>query len=71
MKNLFYRKHTGYPGYLKEVNLEDMLKRDPSEALRLTVRGMLPKVWFRDHAFANYVHVYNGPFHDLHSKGLP
>lgn len=38
-----YYRHTGYLGGLKTMNARQMLARKPEEALRLAVRGMLPK----------------------------
>lgn len=37
-----YRRNTGYPGGLREVPLEDMLRKKPTEVIRLAVRRMLP-----------------------------
>ncbi len=38
-----YRRHSGYPGGLKERTLEEMLERRPEEVIRLAVKGMLPR----------------------------
>ena len=38
-----YRHHSGYPGGLKEVPAEEMLKKHPERMIELAVRGMLPK----------------------------
>jgi large subunit ribosomal protein L13 len=38
-----YRRHTGYPGGLRERTLEEMLERQPEEVIRKAVRGMMPK----------------------------
>ena len=38
-----YRRHSGYPGGLKETSYEVMLERKPTEILRRAVRGMMPK----------------------------
>jgi len=38
-----YRRHTGYPGGLKETNLKTMLDKKPEEVLKHSVKGMLPK----------------------------
>jgi large subunit ribosomal protein L13 len=38
-----YRRHTGYPGGLRERTLEEMLERRPEEVIRQAVRGMLPR----------------------------
>ncbi len=37
-----YYRHSGYPGGLKERNFLDMMKRDPTFAIRNAVKGMLP-----------------------------
>ncbi|MDR1242176.1 MAG: 50S ribosomal protein L13 [Deltaproteobacteria bacterium] len=38
-----YRRHTGYPGGLKETRLGKMLAAKPEFVLMHAVRGMLPK----------------------------
>jgi large subunit ribosomal protein L13 len=38
-----YYRHSGYPGGLKEIAAGKMLAEKPTEALRLAVKGMLPK----------------------------
>lgn len=37
-----YRRHTGYPGGMKEVAAKDMLERRPTRAVELAIKGMLP-----------------------------
>lgn len=43
MANKMYYRHSGYPGGLKETNLEKMLQKKPDQVLISAVRGMLPK----------------------------
>jgi large subunit ribosomal protein L13 len=43
LKDKLYRHHTGWPGGLKEVTAEKMLKRHPERVLEIAIRGMLPK----------------------------
>lgn len=38
-----YRRHTGYPGGLKETTARDMLAKKPEKMIELAVKGMLPK----------------------------
>ncbi|PID87316.1 50S ribosomal protein L13 [Candidatus Gracilibacteria bacterium] len=38
-----YYKHSGYLGGLKEMNLETLLEKKPTEALEKAISGMLPK----------------------------
>ena len=43
MADKMYYRHTGYPGGIKERSLREMMERKPEEAIRIAVRGMLPK----------------------------
>ena len=38
-----YYRHSGYPGGLKELKLEEVIEKDPSRAIVDAVKGMLPK----------------------------
>lgn len=42
MQDKMYRRHTGFPGGLKEVAAKDLLERRPTRALELAIKGMLP-----------------------------
>ena len=42
-KQKLYRRHSGYPGSLKSVTLEEMLKTKPERVIEHAVKGMLPK----------------------------
>ncbi len=37
-----YRRHSGYPGGLKEVSFTKMIEEKPEDVIRLAVSGMLP-----------------------------
>ena len=41
-KKMYYR-HSGYPGGLKELKLEEVIEKDAARAIREAVKGMLPK----------------------------
>jgi len=43
LKEKVYRRFSGYPGGLREVNLETMLKKSPRKVLELAVSRMLPQ----------------------------
>lgn len=43
LKDKIYYRHSGYPGGLKEVTLERMLKKSPARVIEHAVKGMLPK----------------------------
>ena len=38
-----YYHHSGYPGGIKEISLEDQLAKHPERVLEHAVKGMLPK----------------------------
>ena len=38
-----YYRHSGYPGGIKELKLEEVIEKDPSRAIVEAVKGMLPK----------------------------
>ena len=38
-----YYHHSGFPGGLKELRLEEVIEKDPSVAIKAAVKGMLPK----------------------------
>jgi large subunit ribosomal protein L13 len=40
-KKVYYR-HSGYPGGLKSVSLEEMMQADPTRVIQKAVKGMLP-----------------------------
>jgi len=42
LKGKIYRFYSGYPGGLKEIPLEELLKKSPTKVLRLAVKRMLP-----------------------------
>lgn len=43
MGEKMYYRHSGYPGGLSEINLEDNLRRFPDRPLYEAIKGMLPK----------------------------
>src|SRR3954451_23030293 len=38
-----YRRHTLYPGGLREVSVREMFEKNPERIIELAVKGMLPK----------------------------
>ena len=38
-----YYHHSGYPGGIRELKLEEVIEKDASRAIREAVKGMLPK----------------------------
>lgn len=43
-----YQRHTGYLGHLKTVTLKEIMVKNPGDALKRAVYGMLPKNKLRD-----------------------
>lgn len=43
LEQKLYRHHTGYAGNLKEMQYKDLMKNDSPKALKLAVKGMMPK----------------------------
>lgn len=60
-KKVYYR-HSGYPSGLTETVLADKLAKDPTSAIKLAVRGMLPVNRLRDDRLKR-LKVYAGTEH--------
>jgi len=43
LKQKVYRRFSGYPGGLREVTLETLLKKNPATVVRLAIERMLPQ----------------------------
>jgi large subunit ribosomal protein L13 len=55
-------RHTGYPGGIRSSTYAEMLDRKPAEAVRRTIRGMLPKNRL-GRSMLSKLKVYAGPDH--------
>ena len=55
-------RHSGYPGGIKEQTFADLMEKKPADAVRNTVRGMLPKNRL-GRAQLKKLKVYAGPNH--------
>ncbi|ARQ69021.1 50S ribosomal protein L13 [Streptomyces marincola] len=60
-QKLAYR-HSGYPGGLRSVRYEDLLKNNPEKAVEKAVKGMLPKNTLGRQMFSK-LKVYAGAEH--------
>lgn len=65
----FYRRHSGYPGGLKEVSYRDLMRKKPAFAFEIAVKGMLPKNTLGS-SMLKKLKVYAGPEH-MHSAQMP
>ncbi len=43
LETKMYRRHSGYPGGLREISAGEVLKKQPVRVVESAVRGMLPK----------------------------
>jgi large subunit ribosomal protein L13 len=57
-----YYSHSQYPGGLKTETLKNLLEKEPEEAIRKAVRGMIPKNKLGRQVFKK-LKVYRGPNH--------
>ena len=58
----YYRTHSGYPGGLKETQYSRLMAQKPQLAMKLAVKGMLPKSTLGRHSLGR-LKVYAGAEH--------
>ena len=57
-----YRRHTLYPGGLRETSVKEMFEKKPEKVIELAVKGMLPKTKL-GRAMVKKLKVYSGADH--------
>jgi large subunit ribosomal protein L13 len=57
-----YRRHSSYPGGLKEMTYSQLMEKKPTEIIRLAVKGMLPNNPL-GRKMLKKLKVYAGPVH--------
>jgi large subunit ribosomal protein L13 len=57
-----YRRHSGYPGGMKETSYARMMDRKPTEVLRKAVKGMMPRTRLARQQLKK-LKIYAGPEH--------
>ena len=62
-KEKIYKRHTGYPGGLREITFEKLQAKKPDEIIRHAVKGMLPKGPLGRQMYKK-LKVYAGPEHN-------
>ena len=62
LEQKYYRHHSGWVGGLKEVQYKTMMADKPETAMRLAVKGMLPKNSIGRQSVTR-LKVYRGPDH--------
>jgi len=58
-----YKRHTGYPGGLREISFEKLQAKKPTEIIEHAVKGMLPNGALGRQMYKK-LHVYAGPEHN-------
>ena len=62
-----YRRHSGYPGGLRERTADEVRRKHPTRIVESAVRGMLPKGPL-GRSMARKLKVYAGPSHPHESQ---
>jgi large subunit ribosomal protein L13 len=62
-----YTSYSGYPGGLKTIRYEELLKKNPEKLVRHAVSGMLPKNKLRDRRLAR-LFIYADSEHPYEDK---
>ncbi len=59
----YYRTHSGYPGGLKETKYRILMQEKPELAMKLAVRGMMPRNIVTKDSLTR-LHVFRGAEHN-------
>jgi large subunit ribosomal protein L13 len=68
MKDKVYYHHSGHPGGIKAITAEKLIAQKPTEAIRLAVKGMLPKNSLGRQMLTK-LKLYAGPNHRHEAQG--
>ena len=63
MEQKYYRTHSGYPGGLKETKYRILMQEKPELAMKLAVRGMMPRNIVTKDSLTR-LHVFRGAEHN-------
>ena len=69
LEQKYYRTHSGYPGGLKETQYKILMQKKPELAMRLAVRGMLPRNIITKDSLTR-LKIFRGPDH-IHAAQKP
>lgn len=58
-----YYRHSGFPGGIKELKLEEIVEKNPALAIEHAVKGMLPKNKLASERLKR-LRIFDGPEHD-------
>ena len=62
LEQKYYRTHSGYPGGLKETQYKTLMQKKPQLAMRLAVRGMMPRNIVTKDSLTR-LHIFRGAEH--------
>jgi large subunit ribosomal protein L13 len=62
MTDKMYYRHSGFPGGIKALKLEEVIEKDPGYAIKEAVKGMLPKNKLADGRLAR-LRIFDGAEH--------
>ncbi|MDR2157533.1 MAG: 50S ribosomal protein L13 [Clostridiales Family XIII bacterium] len=68
-KEKIYKRHSGYPGGLKEITFEKLQAKHPEEIIRHAVKGMMPNGRLGRQMYKK-LKVFAGPEH-IHAAQKP
>ena len=63
LEQKYYRTHSGYPGGLHETQYKKLMKDKPELAMRVAVRGMMPRNIVTKDSLKR-LHIYAGEQHE-------
>lgn len=63
LETKMYRRHSGWPGGMKEMNYKTLMARSPEKVIELAVKGMLPHNSL-GRAMFRKLKVYKGAEHE-------
>ena len=69
LEQKMYRTHSGWVGGLKETKYKDMMEKKPELAMRVAVRGMMPRNIITKDSLTRLT-VFRGPEH-IHAAQKP
>ena len=67
LEQKMYRTHSGWVGGLKETKYKDMMEKKPELAMRVAVRGMMPRNVITKDSLKR-LHVYAGETHEQQAQ---
>ena len=67
LEQKMYRTHSGWVGGLKETKYKDMMEKKPELAMRVAVRGMMPRNTVTKDSLKR-LHIYAGDTHEQQAQ---